>query len=327
MYAAVRNYLYNWLFQLRGPQVGPVVLVQRRVFILPTRQGLLFAVVLLLMLVGSINYGLSLGFVLTFLLMALGLNAMIYTFRNLANLRLSSGRARPVFAGDTAIFPVYLENPGRSTRFALGLAANQSSITYIDVPAQASAVAHVRVHALRRGRMRPGRMTLFTRYPLGLYYAWSYLNFEAHCIVYPRPAPQETPLPAAESGAGTGSLTGRGQEDFNGLRQYSTGDSPRHIAWKAVARGEDIVTKQFSGRADRELWLDWRHLPSSMDTEEKLSRLARWVLHAHERGEAFGLRIPGCDIEAANGEAHRDRCLEALALYGTEDAVRVRAQD
>jgi uncharacterized protein (DUF58 family) len=304
-----------------------VVLVQRRVFILPTRQGLLFAVVLLLMLVGSINYGLSLGFVLTFLLMALGLNAMIYTFRNLANLRLSAGRARPVFAGEVAIFPVHVENPGRSARFALGVAPDKGPITYFDVSAEASAVAHVAVPATKRGRMRPGRLTLFTRYPLGLYYAWSYLDFDTHCIVYPRPAPPGTPLPAAESGAGTGALSGRGQEDFSGLRQYSPGDSPRHIAWKAVARGEDVVTKLFSGRADRELWLDWRRLPPVMDTEEKLARLVRWVLDAYDTGETFGMKIPGCDIAAANGEAHRNRCLEALALYGTEDAVRGHAQD
>jgi len=121
MYAALRNHLYNWLFQIRGPHVGPIVLVQRRVFILPTRHGLLFAGVLLLMLVGSINYALSLGFVLTFLLVGLGLNAMIYTFRNLARLSVSGGRVQPVFVGDTASFPVHLENPGHISRHAIGL--------------------------------------------------------------------------------------------------------------------------------------------------------------------------------------------------------------
>ena len=101
MYAALRNRFQTWLFQWRGPETGEIVLVQRRVFILPTRQGLVFAVVLLVMLAGSINYSLGLGFVLTFLLGALGVNAMIYTFRNLANLRVSGGRVRPVYAGDT----------------------------------------------------------------------------------------------------------------------------------------------------------------------------------------------------------------------------------
>src|SRR5215813_5264447 len=112
VYVSLRNQLYNWLFQLRGPEAGIIVLVQRRVFILPTGHGVIFAAVLLLMLTGSINYNLSLGFILTFLLASLQVNGMIYTFRNLANLRVSGGRARPVYAGDTAHFMVNLENGG-----------------------------------------------------------------------------------------------------------------------------------------------------------------------------------------------------------------------
>jgi uncharacterized protein (DUF58 family) len=318
MYAALRNYFYNWLFQLRGPQSGPVVLVQRRIFILPTRQGFVFAGVLVLMLIGSINYGLSLGFVLTFLLTALGVNAMIYTFRNLANLRVSAGRCYPVFVGEKAQFSICIENPGRAERFAIGLAVNKQDGSYVDVPAQQSAFAAIGIPAVRRGRMRPGRLTLFTRFPLGLYYAWSYLEFDTHCVVYPRPSPPGLPLPPAESGAGTGVQYGQGREDFAGLRQYHPGDSPRHIAWKAAARGQGLLTKQFSGRADTELWLDWRHLPSPMGVEDRLSRLTRWVLDAHALGMTFGLRIPGRTIELGTGNAQRARCLEALALFGSE---------
>ncbi|MGQ0749491.1 MAG: DUF58 domain-containing protein [Betaproteobacteria bacterium] len=319
MYAALRNHLYNWLFQIRGPHTGPIVLVQRRVFILPTRQGLLFAAVLVLMLVGSINYALSLGFVLTFLLVGLGLNAMVYTFRNLARLSLSGGRVQPVFAGETAWFPVHLENPGQTDRHAVGLTADKQTAVYVDVPARQSAVAPIGIPARRRGRLRPGRLTIFTRYPLGLYHAWSYLDFGAHCLVYPRPAPAGLPLPAAGAGAGTGTLLGQGREDFSGLRQYFPGDSPRHIAWKAVARGEELLTKQFSGRADTELWLEWRRLPAGLDTEQKLSRLARWVLDAHAAGLNYGVRIPGRTVDPGQGEAHRERCLEALALFGIDD--------
>jgi uncharacterized protein (DUF58 family) len=318
MYAALRNYFYNWLFQLRGPQTGPVVLVQRRIFILPTRQGFVFAGVLVLMLIGSINYGLSLGFVLTFLLTALGVNAMIYTFRNLANLRVSAGRAHPVFVGEKAQFSICIDNPGRAARFAIGLARDKQDGSYVDVPAQQSAFAAIGLPAARRGRMRPGRLTLFTRFPLGLYYAWSYLEFDTHCLVYPRPAAPDLPLPAPESGAGTGVQHGQGREDFAGLRQYHPGDSPRHIAWKAAARGQGLLTKQFSGRADTELWLDWRHLPSNMGVEERLSRLTRWVLDAHALGMTFGLRIPGRTIAPGSDEAQRARCLEALALFGSE---------
>lgn len=318
MYAALKDYFYNWLFQLRGPQAGPIVLVQRRIFILPTRQGFVFAGVLALMLIGSINYGLSLGFVLTFLLVALSINAMIYTFRNLANLRISAARTRPVFVGEKAQFAVCIDNPGQADRFAIGLVRDKEESTFVDIPPRRAVFAGIAIPAVRRGLMRPGRLTLFTRFPLGLYYAWSYLELDAHCLVYPRPAPAGLPLPPAESGAGTGMQHGQGREDFAGLRPYHAGDSPRHVAWKAAARGQGLLTKQFSGRADTELWLDWRHLPVQMDIEDKLSRLTRWVLDAHARGITFGLRIPGRTVALAGGEAQRDRCLEALALFGSE---------
>jgi uncharacterized protein (DUF58 family) len=140
-----------------------------------------------------------------------------------------------------------------------------------------------------------------------------------HCLVYPRPAAPGLPLSPAASGAGTGAHYGQGVEDFVGLRQYHSGDSPRHIAWKAAARGQGLLTKQFSARADTELWLDWVHLPAGMEVEDKLSHLARWVLEVHALGTTFGLRIPGRTIPLGSGEIQRARCLEALALFGSEE--------
>ena len=315
MYVSLRNQLYNWLFQLRGPEGGVIVLVQRRVFILPTGHGVIFAAVLLLMLTGSINYNLSLGFVLTFLLAALLANAMIYTFRNLANLRVSGGRTRPVYAGDTARFTVNLENRGAAERNSIGLTHDRKTSEFVDVPALSTVSIQAGVPAPRRGILRPGRLTLFTRYPLGLYYAWAYLELDMHCVVYPRPAPAGLPLPRALSHSGEGSEHGQGQEDFAGLRQYNMGDSPRHIAWKVAARDQGLLTKQFAGRAATELWLDWTALPARLGVEEKLSQLARWVLDAHGDGLSFGLRIPGKTVGIAAGDVQRDACLEALALF------------
>jgi uncharacterized protein (DUF58 family) len=319
MYAALRNQFQQWLFQLRGPETGVIVLVQRRVFILPTRHGLMFAAMLMLMLTGSINYNLGLGFILTFLLGAMGVNTIIYTFRNLANLRVAGGRARPVFAGDTAHFIVHLENIGDTPRYAVNLTHNKREWETVDIPARTTVSTAAGVPALRRGLLRPGRLTLFTRYPLGLIYAWAYLELDLHCVVYPRPASPGLPLPEAAMSAGAGSERGKGQEDFSGMRQYHFGDSPRHIAWKLAARDQGLLTKQFSGRAEAELWLDWSLLPAAMGTEEKLSHLARWVIDAHETGLSFGLRLPGKTVEMANGDAQREHCLEALALF--ESAV------
>jgi uncharacterized protein (DUF58 family) len=318
MYAALKNSIATRLFQWRDPERGPIVLVQRRVFILPSRHGFTFALLLLVMLTGSINYSLGLGFVLTFLLGALGVNGMVYTFRNLVNLQITGGRARPVFAGDTAQFTVHLENAGDMDRYAIGLTHDRKNAAFVDVKARSTGSVIAAIPAPRRGIFKPGRLRLFTRFPLGLYYAWAYLELDMHCVVYPRPAPTGLPLPPAVASAGTGTQHGRGQEDFAGLRQYHVGDSPRHIAWKAAARDQGLLTKQFAGRAEIELWLDWTQLPSRTGVEERLSHMARWVLDAHAAGLSYGLRLPGETVEMAAGEAQRDRCLEALALFDQE---------
>jgi len=220
-----------------------------------------------------------------------------------------------VFAGDTACFTVHLENSGSADRYAIGLTWDRKHAAFIDVMARTVTPAAIGVTASRRGILRPGRLTLFTRFPLGLYYAWAYLELAMHCIVYPRPAFPGLPLPPAAASAGAGAERGRGQEDFHGLRQYHTGDSPRHIAWKAAARDRGLLTKQFSGQAETELWLDWAQLPPQIGVEERLSHLTRWVLDAQAAGLTYGLRLPGSTVEMAVGEAQRDRCLEALALF------------
>ena len=319
MYAALRNTIAAWMFNWRGREAGPVVLGRKRIYILPSRQGYAFALMLLVMLTGSINYSLGLGFVLTFLLASLGVNAMVYTFRNLVNLRASAGRARPVFAGEMAQFTVHLDNATDSDRHAIGLTYDLVNSSFVDVRARSIATATAHIPATRRGIFRPGRLRLFTRFPLGLYYSWAYLELDMHCIVYPRPAPPGLPLPPAIASAGTGTEHGRGHEDFAGLRQYHVGDSPRHIAWKAAARDQGLLTKQFTGRAESELWLDWSRMPGRMGVEDRLSQMARWVLDAHATGLSYGLRLPGKTVEMAAGEAQRDRCLEALALHEVAD--------
>jgi uncharacterized protein (DUF58 family) len=314
-YRALRAYVDRWLFKLGGGETTSVVLVQRRIFILPSRNGLLFVGALALMLSGSINYNLSLGFILTFLLTALGVNAILHTFRNLARLRIATGRVPSVFAGDTARFALVIDNPTTLDRYSIGISRDSHDLLYSDAPALQSTTVGVPVPAPRRGVLRPGRLTVFTQFPLGLCYAWAYAELDMQCIVYPRPEAGLVPLPAPQSHEATGISHGAGQEDFAGLRSYHPGDSPRHIAWKAAARGEALLTKQFSGRAASELWLDWTAIPATLGVEARLERLTRWVIDAHSAGFSFGLRMPGVTMTPASGDAQRDRCLEALALY------------
>ncbi|HYT47989.1 MAG TPA: DUF58 domain-containing protein, partial [Burkholderiales bacterium] len=152
-------------------------------------------------------------------------------------------------------------------------------------------------------------------FPLGLFRAWSHVEPDARCLVYPRP--ERAPLPPYSGEAAAGALRSPtpGNDDFSGLRGYQLSDSPRHVAWKAVARSHDMLTKQFTGEAAAELWLDWRLLPAAMALENRLSRLAGWVLAAERSGIVYGLRLPGVELAPARGDAHRADCLQALALY------------
>jgi uncharacterized protein (DUF58 family) len=306
----------NWLYGFTPPERGTIELVHRRVYIVPSRLGWFFGGTLAVLLVGSINYALSLGFALTFLLAGLGLAGMVHTARNLARIAVSPGRAEPVFAGESAQFRLYLDGRAAFDRPAI-LARHLASGAQlvVDVPAAAATEVVLAVPAPRRGWVALGRVMLETRFPLGLFRAWSHVEPDARCLVYPRP--EHSPLPpfSGEAAAGAARTPTPGSDDFAGLRGYQSSDSPRHIAWKAVARSQEMLTKQFTGEAAAELWLDARLLPPGLTLEQILSRLAGWVLAAERAGAHYGLRLAGVEIAPARGDQHRTACLQALALY------------
>lgn len=313
MLADFRQSVSDWIFRAAVPEAPPVTLGQRRIFILPTRQGYAFATMLLLLLVASINYSLSLGFLLTFLLGSMTGVGLLHTWRNLAHLRLRPGRCDPVFAGETAAFAVTIESPSL-TRFAIGLRRRGEEPVHADIRVEEPATLAIPVQTQRRGRIRCGRLEVFTRYPIGLFHAWSYVEFDLAIVVYPRPDPAAGAPPNAGREAGEEGIPVAGDEEFNMLRAYRPGDPPRQIAWKALAREQELLTKDFSATASSELWIDWNDARAP-DVESRLSILAQWVLKADEYGQAYGLRLPGTALPADRGEAHRARCLEALALF------------
>lgn len=300
---------FKWMV-LRAPPEKSVVLDRRRIYILPTKQGMLFALILFLMLTGSINYGLSLGFALTFLLAGMSLVSIFHAFANLEQLRIEPGKVAPVFAGEPARFSVHLEN-GARVRHDIGLRAGGTE-SFHDVGTGKAAVAEFTLPTTKRGLLAPGRFTLFTLYPLGLFRAWAYAELTMPCLVYPSPAVPFAHSP--ESDSNTGATPYPGYEDFSGLRVYRPGDSPRHIAWKSFARGRELQVKEFDEfRGGGALWLDWGSLDG--DVETRLSKLVRMALDAHSAGRRFGLRLPRQTIPLGIGEQHKLRVLEALALF------------
>ncbi|MBL8517677.1 MAG: DUF58 domain-containing protein [Betaproteobacteria bacterium] len=309
----LRERIADWIYRAKAPETPPVVLVQRRIYIVPTRHGYLFAFILVLLLLASINYQISLGYLLVFLLASIGGTGMLHTWRNLAQLSLAPGRVEPVFAGDTAQFTLRL---GDTTlpRFSVAVRRSQGEAEYADVPQAGTATVALPVAAEKRGWLSLGRLEIFTHYPFGLFHAWSYVDFGTRCLVYPRPDPGAGPLPVEASQHGDGTSMIPGEDEFHALRGWRPTDSPRHIAWKALAREQGLLSKEFMSTASSDLWLAWEHFPS-LGTEERLSKLTFWVLEADRLGLAWGLKLPGVNIPLNGGDAHRLACLEALALF------------
>jgi uncharacterized protein (DUF58 family) len=314
----------KWLFQLHDSEPGTVTLGMRRVFIVPTRPGLAFVGLLLVMLVGALNYSLGLGFALTFFTGACAVADMYLTAKNLALLQLSPGRAQPVFAGEEAQFELHLHNRTRLDRYAvwLGFQADGEPRQATDVLAGGDSAVRLSTPTLQRGWLPAPRVRLVTRFPLGLFRAWSYWRPDSKVLVYPAPETPAQPLPssgaASEDGHGTVGL-----DNFAGIRSYQAGDPMRHLAWRQIARhdpalGGQLVTKHFEGGAVAELSLDFAAMPVQMDLEMKLSRMARWVLEAELRALPYSFRLAQHDYGPALGDAHQAACLRALALFGKE---------
>lgn len=313
--------LPDWTRWLRIAQAeqAHATLSRRHIYILPTRAGWFFAFVLLLMLIGAINYTLSLGFVLVFLLAGMSVVGMLHTWRNLAYLQANAGRIEPVFTGENATFNIVLTDSRNRARYAICAGfdpapEDASPPVCLDIPANGSATAGLAITSKRRGWLHAGRIKLYTEFPLGLFHTWGYVDLDCRCLIYPRPAAKDLPLPSAPDRDAKGSAdTIIGDDDFFGHRSYQAGDSPKRIDWKASAREQGIFTKQFQGTAQSTLWLDWATAPGS-DDEQRISQLTRWVMDADALNQAYGLRLPSREFAPDNGPAHLQQCLQALAL-------------
>jgi uncharacterized protein (DUF58 family) len=301
-------------FHLDPADVEPVVLRHRRIYILPTRRGAAFVGTMLIMLVTSLNYALSLGFVVSFLLTGLVAAALLHTFRNLAGMEIRPLAAGETFAGEVLPFTLALAGCG-SPRTAIAVATRDGAAVVVDVPADGALPVTVGLAAPRRGRHPLGRVTLSSLHPLGLWRGWAYVHFPLAGIVYPAPEADAPPLPPGTTGDDA-LATARGDDaDLAGLRAYQAGDPLQRVAWKTVARGAGWHTKHFeSTGGGGGLDLSWHALPPALDTEARLARLAAWVLAAERLAQPFALTVPGAVLPEGKGRDHRRAALTALAL-------------
>ncbi|MBY0574962.1 MAG: DUF58 domain-containing protein [Undibacterium sp.] len=309
------------IFLEKAPEHGEIILKQRRVFTLPNKAGLLFVVLLLIIFLTSVNYNLNLGFGMTYLLIGVAIVNMIFTFRNLAYLRLHASAPSPVFAGETLHFPIHLKNTQSLARYAIQIVFMEKDQVehVIDIAARDSVTLKLPYPSQKRGYVQAPRIRLQTSFPLGILRAWSTWLPAAPALVYPHPEISPPPLPTVGDGQNEG-LRSIGEEDFSGVRNYQTGDPLKALSWKHIARvdldaGGSLISKQFSGGAAGRIAIDFKALPQHLDLELRLSRMTSWVLEADSRGLAYSFSLGNFKLTSAATEAHRLACLSALATF------------
>lgn len=308
----IRRRFIERIRRRRGSVKLPFELEYRHIFVLPTSFGFGFGVMLLFMALGGLNFSNNMALLLVFIMAAIAQLTTILAYRNLVGLTISSVRAEPVFCGEPAHFRVYIENPEERPRLTIsgGIRETQDCI---DLPLQSTTRLVIKQPTVKRGWLNLDDFRLETRYPLGMFRAWSWVFPNARCLVYPQPARNPPPLPRTGSGPAGQARKGEGDQ-VHGLRNYRPGDSPRRIAWRTSARHDELFTREMETPRDDACEISWHEL-TGIDAETRLSILTAWVLLADHRQLSYSFSIPGSVVQGGLGVEHRNRCLELLALY------------
>lgn len=315
---ALKKKWQHWIDR-RIPASDNIELSQRSIFIIPSRIGFLFFLLLLLLLVTAINYQNSLIYGLAFWLFAVAMSALIFTFRNLSGLIIKTSHSVKGFAGEKIEIPIRLKSNKREyqgleiywpqhqseSNPEIRVAIAQGEEKEITIPYQLG----------ERGYLKTPRLRLMSYFPFGLYKCWTWLSLKTPGVIYPKPV--FTPFMAGE-GEGVDMPSDAnlqvGNDEFLGFRRYQNGDSLKHIAWKYLAKGKGLLTKEYDNQQLSMQWLDWNSL-QGMSVENRLSHLCGWVLQAEQEGRAYGLRLPTLKIQPGSGDKHRIECLTQLAIY------------
>jgi len=313
--------IYGIFFQKSVKKVNnSYIFSHRNVYILPTVQGIVFFLLLFLMFIGSVNYQLNLGYLLTFWLASVAAVSLLHTYNNMIRLTVNVKSITSVFCGENINIDVSIYNMSNTLRHAITCYIpgkwHHSISEMKNISGHRWQYYCLALPADQRGQHSLDRVVVEAKYPLGLFRAWSPIPIKANYFVYPKPIYSSDLSTAlfANSDRET-ALSSDGTVDFFGFKKYQHGDSLKHVHWKGVAKAQPWVTKQYVDQQDENIWLNWFQFDGE-NIETRLSYLTAWVMEAENRGYRYGLILPERQIALAKGESHYHRCLKTLALFG-----------
>ncbi len=301
----------KWIDKRIPLQTEQLKLSRKSIYILPTKFGFLFGLILVAMLVGSINYEINMGFLLTFLFSAIFFIGMLQSYKNFNTVTLAPQPIKPVFASENV------------TVNFLSLSKHITFNTAIQIEKQQAyhnlnekSLVPITIKGYKRGIYRINKIKLFSIYPMGHFYVWSWFKTDLEIIVYPQPkAISNTEQISKTNKVGENSSQRKGSDELYSYKHYQAGDPIQRIAWKKTAQTGKLHSKEMSKLISDDYYIDW-HQFSHLATEERLSLMCHLVLDAHNRNEMYGLILPDVEINPEHSEQHKHACLKELASFG-----------
>ncbi|ABZ76424.1 protein of unknown function DUF58 [Shewanella halifaxensis HAW-EB4] len=306
----------RWISR-RIPAKEQITLSHKSIFILPTGFGLAWIFLFVLLFLFGTNYQNNLVMGLSFLLLSIFNTCIIYSYKNLAGLTLSSSKASNGFAGQAVYFPINLSSPNNAYEIQLNF-QNQPLEVVKTVNSHQTQTLVTYNHS-HRGINRPGRIKIETRYPLGLCRAWSHIDLALAQLAFTQPIIDPNPIQLSANQSDDPQDTGKyvaGVDEYKGLKEYQVGEPLKQVAWKQWAQGRGMLTKEFEEPQGAPMWLSLQ--ATANDIELALSHLSWHTEQLSAKNQAFGLIIDGVSIPPAHGEQHRVQVQTQLALFSSD---------
>ncbi|WP_240224175.1 DUF58 domain-containing protein [Rheinheimera hassiensis] len=320
----LKQRLYQRYWQLlsryldkRQPAADKVRLVQKLIFILPTRYGWWFVLLITLLYLLGTNYQNNLILLLCYLLLSVFLVNIVLAYQNISGLTLQCKQAAEGFAGEATTAAVNLSDDKKhlmlNMHFVQPDNTNDSDTRQNETVllSQPATTATLNLNGTKRGKYALPRIKITSQYPFGLWRAWSYIALAQHYWVYPNPDADKSAVNISSVDASQQAKTDAGET----LSPYRAGDSVRHMVWKRLARdpANPVVRQQYFSAQAEPSWVVVP--PLSGDALERALRYAcRQLLQLEQSGSSYGLKLPALTLPQAKGPQHLQRCLQELAL-------------
>jgi uncharacterized protein (DUF58 family) len=307
-----QGYWAGWIKKRRHGG-NPQTLHDKNIYIFPSAFGWGYALLLLTLLSGAINYQISSIFLMVFLLGVIGLASAWEAHVNLKDLSIKFIAIEDVPQGRPAQLILLIQAHSKK-RFGLEFQVEkQAPVRLEEVPCEGVPFI-VPITTATRGRFLLPRIVISSFFPFGIFRVWGYAVFDEHYHVFPEPLSLDLwPTPVSKRAKQTRYCAG--DEELYDLKQVENPwTQPKLIAWKIAAKGQGWYLKTMNNN-EGDYWLfRLNDLPLG-DLETRLCHLSYWLHTAESKGYLYSLELGTSQTPFSQGEPHLKHCLRQLALY------------